>query len=130
MSALFVLGCDSGTPPPSPPAAAEDEDHSKSSSKNLSKSEELDVDESKDDEDEDEDEDSKRTEFNFGGAEVGEKEVLDAVKKCVDGQKFYNRFDEDDALGKCTKLSLAKVDCESKGLKKALSDKHDDPLLQ
>ena len=122
MSALFVLGCDSGTPPPSPPAAAtEDEDYSKSSSKNLSKSEELDVDESKDDEEEEED--SKSTKFNFGGAEIGEKEVLDAVKKCVESQKFYNRFDEDDALGKCTKLSLAKVDCESKGLKKALSDK-------
>ena len=128
ISALFALGCDSGTPPPSPPATAtatttEDEDYSKSSSKNLSKSEELNVDESKGKEKEEKDEETKPSEFNFGGADIGEKEVIEAVKKCLDSQKFYNRFDEDEALGKCTKLSLAKVNCEAKGLKKVLSDK-------
>lgn len=119
VSVLFAAGCDSSTPPPSPPASAtssEDEDYS---SKNLSKSEELD--ESKD-EDEDEEEE-KSSEFNFGGADFGEKEIVDAVKKCVDDGKFFNRFDEDEAIGKCTKLSLAKVNCDSKGLKKVLSDK-------
>jgi hypothetical protein len=121
---LFVFGCDSGAPPPSPPASAttsEDaEGTTKSKSKTLSKSEELDDDESKDD---DEEEETKSSKFNFGGAKIGEKDVIDAVEKCLESGKFYNRFDEDEALGKCTKLALAKVDCDSKGLKKVLSDK-------
>jgi hypothetical protein len=116
---LFLAACDSSTPPPSPPASAttpsEDEEFS---SKTVSKTEELD--EPKED---DEEEDEKASEFNFGGADLGEKEVVDAVKKCVDAGKFFNRFDSDEAVGTCTKLSLAKVDCESKGLKKVLSDK-------
>ena len=120
-SVLFAVGCDSSTPPPSPPASATASEDDEYSSKTLSKSEELDVDESKDDEDEDEDE--KSSEFNFGGAEFGEKEIVDAVKKCVDTGKFFNRFDDDEAIGKCTKLPLAKVNCDAKSLKKVLSEK-------
>jgi len=120
---LFAQGCDSGAPPPSPPASATstDDDDKKSSSKALSKSKELDFDESAD---EDEDESgSKSSKFNFGGADFGEKEVVDALKKCHESARFFNRFDEDEAMGKCTKLQLAKVDCEVRGLRKILSDK-------
>jgi hypothetical protein len=119
---LFVFGCDSGAPPPSPPASADTsedaEGKTKAKSKTLSKSEELDDEETKNEEEE-----AKRSAFNFGGAKIGEKEVVDALEKCLESGKFYNRFDEDETLGKCTKLSLANVDCDSKGLKKVLSDK-------
>ncbi len=122
-SVLFAVGCERSAPPPSPPTStptsAEEKDFS---SQTRSKSEELD--ESKDDEEEEEEEEEEEaSDFNFGGAEFGEKEAVEEVKKCVDDGKFFNRFDEEEAIGKCTKLSLAKVDCELKGLKKVLSDK-------
>ncbi len=126
-SVIFAVGCDSGSPPPAPPSSTSSSESGEYSSKTLSKSEELsdskdDKDEDKEEDDED-DEDKKSAEFNFGGAEFGDKENVDAVKKCVDAGKFFNRFDEDEAVGKCTKLALAKVNCDSKSLKKALSDK-------
>ena len=98
-SVIFAVGCDSGSAPPAPPSSTSSSESGEYSSKTLSKSEELS--ESKDDKDEEEeqeedDEDKKSAEFNFGGAEFGDKENVDAVKKCVDAGKFFNRFDEDD----------------------------------
>ncbi len=128
-SVLFAVGCDSGSPPPSPPSTTSSSENGEFSSKTLSKSEELsetkdeDDEDGKDDEEDEEDEDKKSAEFNFGGAEFGDKENVDAVKKCVDAGKFFDRFDADEAVGKCTKLALAKVNCDSKSLKKVLSDK-------
>lgn len=120
MIALIGLSCSSSSAPPAPPSNSTAEDETYSDKSKALEKESLDDD---DDEEDDDEEDEKESAFNFGGAEIGEKEIVDAVKKCLDSEKFYNRFDEDDALGKCTKLSLAKVDCDKKGLKKVLSDK-------
>lgn len=126
MTAIMVA-CSSSPPPPSPPAQSDNGEYS-SSSKNL-KSKDLDAEKDdeeekdKDDEDGEDDEETSVSSFDFGGAEVGDKEVVDAVKSCHEKGNFYNRFDEDEALGKCTKLKLAKVDCSTKELKKVLSEK-------
>lgn len=124
--AAVSVACSSSSAPPSPPAKADEGEYS-SSSKNL-KSKDAEADPEEDDEEigksaEDEEEETSSSSFDFGGAEVGEKEVVDAVKSCHEKGNFYDRFDEDEALGKCTKLKLAKVDCTTKALKKVLSEK-------
>lgn len=117
--ALIGIGCESSSSAPPPPATSKSPDEGEFSAKNKTlESEPID-----EEEETVEEEEEPAGAFNFGGAEIGEKEIIDAVKKCLESENFYNRFDEKDALGKCTKLSLAKVDCDKKGLKKVLSEK-------
>lgn len=113
------VACSSSAPPPAPVTKSADGDYDTRSSKSLS-SESGNGDEL---EDESDDEELAKSSFDFGGAEIGDKEVVEAVKSCHEKGRFYDRFDEDEALGKCTTLELAQVSCTAKDLRKLLSTK-------
>lgn len=61
--------------------------------------------------------------INFGGAKVGDPDTQDDVEKCIEKGKFFDRFDGE--TGKCTKMDLAQVSCNSKrsGLPSIMSAK-------
>lgn len=111
LTIIAVVGCSSSKPPTTPTTPSQDA--TAANRQDMGENATVDDGESASAE--------VKLTFMTGGAKVGDADTQDEVKKCHDDKMFFDRFGSDAAV--CSDLSLAKVDCSVKGVRKVLSTK-------